>query len=197
MKSFSQAGQDIFPQALLRNVESNKTYLDIGCHHPTTLNNSYALELAGWTGLSIDIQNFHQEFKTSRTNTFKQADVTTVDWSPIVETYFPTRKIDYISFDVDDATSAAFQHFPFSTVRFKTMTIEHDGYRVGTQLRDSLRSSLAGQGYTLVCGDVICEGYGAFEDWWADMSEVDTELAKLIRCNNTASKTIKNILLQY
>jgi hypothetical protein len=190
MESFSQAGQDKFPQALLHNVSRQKTYLDIGSHHPTQFNNSYALERAGWKGLSVDLQDFSSDFRTHRTNPFLRADVTTIQWESVIAQHFPSRVIDYISFDVDEATDAAFRRFPFGSVRFNTMTIEHDGYRVGTDLRDWLRDSLASMGYTLVCGDVVAEGYGAFEDWWADMSQVDTNLARKIICSYAPSKSI-------
>lgn len=190
MESFSQAGQDKFPQVLLHATPLPKTYLDIGSHHPTTFNNSYALERAGWSGLSLDLQDFSKEFATHRREAFVRADVTTVDWDPLLARYFPSRQIDYISFDVDDATSAAFARFPFSSVRFKTMTLEHDGYRVGTQLRDSIRQTLTSLGYTLICADVIAEGYGAFEDWWADLAQVDQERARAMLCSMTESKRI-------
>ena len=190
MESFSQAGQDKFPQALLHRVTSTKTYLDIGCHHPTTLNNSYALERAGWKGLSVDILDFSSAFRACRKDPFIRADVTTVDWESIITKHFPSRVIDFISFDVDDATRSAFANFPFWSVRFKTMTFEHDGYRVGTQLRDSIRNKLSFLGYTLVCADVIAEGYGAFEDWWVDLSCVDDVLASKVSCTNTPSKSI-------
>lgn len=190
MESFSQAGQDKFPQAMLHNVTRPKTYLDIGSHHPTTFNNSYALERAGWTGLSIDLQDFSSEFRALRKTPFLHADVTTLNWDPVVATYFPSRRIDYVSFDVDDATAPAFAHFPFESVRVHTMTIEHDGYRVGTRLRDSLRQSLSSRGYTLICEDVVAEGYGAFEDWWVDLSQVDATLASQIACSNTPSRSI-------
>jgi hypothetical protein len=190
MESFSQAGQDKFPQAMLHNVTRPKTYLDIGSHHPTTFNNSYALERAGWSGLSIDLQDFSNDFRATRTNPFLCADVTTIQWESVIAQHFPSRVIDYISFDVDDATEAAFTRFPFGSVRFNTMTIEHDGYRVGTHLRDWVRDSLASMGYTLICGDVIAEGYGAFEDWWVDMSQVDATLATKTICSNKPSRSI-------
>jgi hypothetical protein len=190
MESFSQAGQDKFPQTMLHGVSGPKRYLDIGCHHPTVFNNSYALERAGWNGVSIDIQDFSREFASQRTNTFIQANVLTIDWEPIIVKYFPERVIDYISFDVDDATEIAFQRFPFSTVRFKTITLEHDGYRVGARLRDSIRKTFTDLGYTLVCADVVAEGYGAFEDWWVDKSAVDNNMVEQMTCSNTPSKRI-------
>ena len=190
MESFGQASQDKFPQILLHNVSGPKTYLDIGCHNPTDFNNSYALESAGTTGLASDYHDFSHQHKMHRKNPFLQADVTRLDWEPIIAQHFPSRVIDYISFDVDDSTEVAVKNFPFSTVRFKTMTIEHDAYRVGPRLRDSIRQTLSGFGYTLVCADVVCAGHGAFEDWWVDMNAVDAEIANKITCSNTLSSDI-------
>jgi hypothetical protein len=165
------------------------TYLDIGSYRPTYHNNSYALEMEGWTGLSIDYQNFTAEFAQKRKNPFLCADATTADWAAITEANpFMRSTIDYISFDVDEATVPAVAHFPWDTIRFATMTIEHDQYRFGTGTRDYIRTVLTSHGYTLICGDVVMpdtptEKYGAFEDWWADLNCVDAVAADQIRCN--------------
>ena len=181
--SLSQAGQDTLPRYLL---DRKGTYLDIGCYRPTYHNNSYSLELEGWTGLSVDYQNFSEEFNLKRKNPFLYGDVTTIDWSSTIQNNpFMQTTIDYISFDVDDATLAAVNLFPWDSVRFATMTIEHDQYRCGTSTRDYIRSLLTSRGYTLLCSDVIMPGYGAFEDWWVDMNCVDVPKAEAIRCNNT------------
>ena len=186
----SQAGQDVF----VRHVTAGRkgTYLDIGSFRPTYHNNTRSLEMEGWTGLSIDYQNFFDEFKQKRTNPFLCADMTTIDWDSTMEQFpFLKEPVDYISFDVDDATRTSFDRFPFDKIKFATMTIEHDQYRVGTGLRDHLREKLNSLGYVLVCGDVVMpdgerddEKYGAFEDWWVNPALVDMEKAELIRSNN-------------
>jgi len=180
----SQAGQDTFPRYLLGRPG---TYLEIGSYHPTFHNNTHSLEKEGWTGLSIDWTDYSAEFKKRRTNPFLWGDATTIDWAETVSKYpFMERPIDYISFDVDEATLAAFNLFPWSTIRFATMTIEHDQYRFGTRIRDHLRRVLTSQGYTLICSDVVVPGFGAFEDWWADLNLVDSTKANTIRCDNTS-----------
>lgn len=196
MQSHSQAGQDCFPRFLVKH--SPGTYLDIGCHAPTVLNNSYILEKEGWTGVSIDIQDFSHAFQTTRRNRFLQADATTVQWEPIFaqcrSSSAPGSPIHYLSFDIDDATEAAFRRFPWDSQRFSTITIEHDQYRVGTRMRDTIRSKLISIGYSLVCADVIVPGYGAFEDWYIDPdpNHVYLDRVESIRCAFTPFQDILN-----
>jgi hypothetical protein len=184
--SLSQAGQDVFPRHLVRRPG---TYLDIGSFRPTYHNNTYALEKEGWTGLSIDCQEFSLEFATKRKNLFYCTDVTTVNWDDVIQRCpFMQHTIDYISFDVDEATMPAVAHFPWDKIRFATMTIEHDQYRFGTATRDYIREVLTNHGYSLICADVVMpnsptETYGAFEDWYADLNFVDTAAAEQIRCD--------------
>ena len=183
----SQAGQDVF----VRHVLGRKgTFLDLGSFRPTYHNNTRVLELEGWSGLSIDYQDFTEEYKQKRNTGFLHADVTTINWTKTLEDYpFLKGTIDYISFDVDGATRVAFDRFPFDQVKFACMTIEHDQYRVGTELRDHLRKKLTELGYVLLCADVVMpdspyEKFGSFEDWWVNPELVDMDRLEHIRSNN-------------
>ena len=183
----SQAGQDVFVRYA---VGKKGTYLDIGSYRPTYHNNTRTLELEGWTGLSIDYNDYIEEFERKRSNPFIHADVTNINWEETMERFpFLKETVDYISFDVDDATRTAFDRFPFDKIKFAVMTIEHDQYRVGTGLRDHLRNKLTSLGYVLICGDVVMpdaphEKYGAFEDWWVNPALVDMDRVEAIRSNN-------------
>ena len=184
--SLSQAGQDIF----VRHVIGRKgTFLDLGSYRPTYHNNARILEIEGWKGLAIDYQNFSEEFKQKRNTPFLQADITTIDWDQTFEDYpFLKGTIDYISFDVDEATRVAFDRFPFDKVKFGCMTIEHDRYRFGTETRDHLRKKLIELGYVLLCADVVMpdspyEKFGPFEDWWVNPQLVDMDRIEAIRSN--------------
>jgi hypothetical protein len=182
----SQAGQDVFARYV---IGRKGTYLDIGSYRPTYHNNSRTLEFEGWTGLSIDYQNYCEEFKQKRNNPFLYGDVTRIDWNATMEAFpFLKGTIDYISFDVDGSTRAAFDLFPFDKVKFGCMTIEHDQYLVGTGLRDYLREKLTALGYVLLCADVVMpdsatDKYGAFEDWWVNPELVDMNRVEAIRSN--------------
>lgn len=179
--SYSQAGQDVFALSMMQQKSSIKTYLEIGSHDPTVFNNTYLLEQHGWMGVSMDIQNFHALYQEKRKNPFVCADATMIDWDSFFSAYpfQEVNTIDYLSFDVDDATFETFSRFPFDTVKFHVITIEHDAYRVGDDLKYFLREKLTAHGYTLLCADVVLEGYGKFEDWWVDASVVDPMLLPL------------------
>lgn len=56
-KFYSQFGQDVF---VLENIFKNKKdgfFIDIGGNYPIKCNNTYLLELNGWTGIAIEPQD--------------------------------------------------------------------------------------------------------------------------------------------
>jgi hypothetical protein len=185
-----QAFQDYFPYKL---VADGSTFLDIGSNDPIQYNNTISLERLGWTGTCIDLLDFSKKYKETRKCKFICADVTTCNWDSILTNNI----IDYISFDVDDATRSAFDNFPFDRIHCKSITIEHDYYRVGNSLRDYIRQKLISYGYILIFGNVICEGYGAFEDWFINPNYIDSTIlqkALSIKNENIPSNEIFNIL---
>ena len=199
--SYSQAGQDRFPRYLVKKPSPDYVYnyLDIGSHAPTTFNNSYALEQEGWFGVSIDIEDFGRAFREHRKNPFLRGDATKMDWMAFFRQMYPgVTRLDYLSFDIDDATEAAFERFPWTEMRFSTITLEHDQYRVGTRLRDKIRGVLGNLGYQLVCADVIVPGYGAFEDWFVDPNpnHVQMEHIPYIKCDQTPYASILSLMDQ-
>jgi len=65
---FSQTGEDIIIKNLLGNKESG-FYVDVGCHHPTRISNTFGLYLNGWKGVCIDAnQNLTEKFQKVRLN---------------------------------------------------------------------------------------------------------------------------------
>jgi hypothetical protein len=141
----------------------------------------------------MDIRDLGHLWAAERTTPFLKADATTVDWVPLLRrTFGATRVIDYLSFDVDDATLPTFSRFPFDRYTFRTITIEHDAYRVGTALRDTLRQNLTALGYVLLCANVVYENHGPFEDWWVHPDHVDMAWAERIRSSDTHHRTLFN-----
>jgi len=185
-----QAHQDYFPYKILPN---GKTFLDIGSNDPVQYNNTFSLERLGWNGICVDLVDFTQQYNETRKCKFICTDVTTCNWDNILN----TNVLDYLSFDVDNATRDAFNNFPFQRIVCKTITIEHDAYRVGTDLRDYIRQKLLSYGYVLAFGNVICEGYGAFEDWFVHPAYIDSNILRklmLVRGENMKSNDVCNRL---
>jgi len=167
--SSSQASQDQFVyQVLLRNNPTYKGFfLDIGSNHPININNTYNLETHhGWSGLLFDYSDMYAATtKEIRKNPFLQADVTSINWSELIEKYNIPSVIDYVSFDVDDASLKALNIFPFDKLKIKVITMEHDFYCRGESVRDEMRRILTSHGYQIICKDVKNIG-NEYEDWW-------------------------------
>lgn len=66
VRSYAQNGEDLLVCALLAWPTSG-FYVDVGCHHPVRLSNTYALYLRGLSGVTIDANaEFAQLFAADR-----------------------------------------------------------------------------------------------------------------------------------
>lgn len=167
MDSFSQAGQDRWVIETLKGKRDG-SFLDLGCWHPTELNNTWLLERDyGWGGISMD-RNPALAPKWSRAGRhFTWADASHIDWLKL-----GTHTFDYISIDCDeDQETVVGNLLECSGIRAYCLTVEHDSYRFGEKRRDDLRSLLTKYGYHLAVPDVALAGV-AFEDWWIDPNHV-------------------------
>ena len=177
----SQAGQDRFVHALLGGEGGRRTFLDVGCSDPVLLSNTLALESIGWKGVLFDI---NPDLKTAiaekRTSPFVCGDVKNAEWGTILDAHKMPSVIDYLSFDLDEAGEAILPTLPWSRVRFRVLTVEHDAYRFGDHVRHTMRKFLRSQGYELLCPDVTNAGT-PFEDWWVDPLLIDMALAERLR----------------
>jgi hypothetical protein len=158
---YSQAKQDQF---VLDKIGKNGRYLEIGSAYPITFNNTYLLELNGWTGLSIDFEPSYQEdWLKTRKNPLVIADALTYQY-PNVERY------DYLQLDIDptEKTFALLQRLlkEYKT-RYSVITFETDAYLDDQYVQPS-RQLLQSHGYELAVANVVVEGHGAFEDWYID-----------------------------
>lgn len=190
MISTSQAGQDQFVYELLGH-KTNGTYLEIGAGPAKEFNNTYSLECLGWHGLSIDKDAaFSPQYAAERKNPFLVADVLVLYWDRVIlEHKFLQTTVDYLSFDVDEATLPALKRFPFNKIRFKVATVEHDFYRCGDAIRQSMRAILKAAGYQIVCADVKVYGV-MFEDWWVNPKYIAPKLLKKCKCEEQAWEVI-------
>lgn len=182
-KSYSQAGQDRFVYELL-GPDHKGTFLDIGCSHPAQINNTYALELNGWQGLLVDLDDVTELCGQFRQSEFRKEDATKM--------VHIRKEYDYGSFDIDGATYDALQNAIHQDVKFRVLTVEHDSYRIGVEMRDKIRKLLKLSGYTMLCEDVCHEGH-PFEDWWVDWERVDDFSAIQFKCVGKEGKDIRRV----
>jgi len=167
-EKYSQAGQDKFVLSLF-NKDHKGYFLDIGCQLPDEINNTLMLEENGWTGISVDIENYSEQWKT-RKSAFVCHDALTCNYPLIFDKYNMPKVIDYLSLDIegDGTRYQALVQVMKAGHEFKVMTIEHDVYR-GYYLSEAWpqRILLQEMGYFLLCSDVSHD-YFPYEDWWVN-----------------------------
>jgi hypothetical protein len=186
MTSTSQAGQDLFAWTLSGKIRQGG-FVDLGCNDATFHSNSAGLEAIGWVGVLVDIA----PVCSGRRSPFECCDATKP--SPrLLELYSALPPVlGYLSVDCDESTLGALLAFPHDKVVCQTITVETDRYRLGDGPRNEIREFLIGRGYDLVCADVICPGYGEFEDFWAHPHWSSSGVRDSIRCKSTDWREIK------
>ena len=98
MKSYSQSGQDLFVYYL--NEGKPGKFLDLGCSLPMKINNTYLLEINGWDGISLDIQDFNNQWKERKCK-FIQADCLNQNYNELLKDYYENTVIDYLTLDME------------------------------------------------------------------------------------------------
>jgi len=184
MKSYSQCGQDLFVH-YLTDGKAGK-FLDLGCSLPKKINNTYLLELNGWDGISLDIQDFKQQWK-ERQCKFIQSDCLNVNYNDLLKDYYTEKTIDYLTLDMEGCGDRfrLLQKIIASEYTFKIITIEHDAYIGDSFVKNEQipqRELLESKGYRLICSDVSHDNHPNlfFEDWWVNPKFFDEE--KLSKC---------------
>jgi len=164
MNSYSQSGQDLYAFEKANKI-LNGFYIEIGACHPVDNSNSYMLEKIGWNGISFEISNITDLWYKSRINKIVICDATNFDFlSCFTENKVPLQ-IDYLSLDIDGATLDCLRNLPLHQFRFNSITIEHDEYHRGSDMKNEMRSILSHYGYFLDKPDVSSHNL-IYEDWW-------------------------------
>ena len=192
MESYSQCGQDLFVINLLNNKNGN--FLDLGCYLPKKINNTYLLETNGWSGVSVDIINYSNEWEV-RNTPFVNLDCFNINFNEFLPTYFNDKIIDYLSLDMEKIGERykLLQKILETDYKFKVITIEHDSY-LGNEyiVNEKLpqREILEKHGYTLLCSDVSQQKnpHLPYEDWWVnneffDVTKLESWLSNNLSCD--------------
>lgn len=171
MQSYSQIGQDIF---VLKLLGPSGFFLDFGCGDGNSFpcgNNTLLLEQNGWSGLSFDIdQNSINAFDKTRKTKAVCVDLTKNLKSILQENNCP-KVIDYFSFDVDEATDAVLDSFPFGEYTFKFISFEHNLYLPQYRgLKERSQEIFFKHGYKLLI-DNVCFNGRPVEDWYYKFDE--------------------------
>jgi len=169
LESNSQAGQDKFILSLFKN-DYKGTFVDVGCSLPKHINNTLLLEENNWTGISVDIENFSEQWKIRKTP-FIHQDALTCEYNELFKKHGLPKVIDYLSLDIEGEglRYLALKKVMESGYEFKVMTVEHDvsrGNVYDLTERIPQRKFLTELGYVLLCADVSYSSTQPYEDWW-------------------------------
>lgn len=189
----SQAGQDEWVHDL---IGDSGYFVDVGAHDGVVHSNTYALERMGWTGVCIEPNvEVYEQLRMNRTavtyqfavtdhhgaiafdgvrlHTEEQAPYDAVPvaplWSLLASHAPPT--IDYLSVDVEGHEIEVLAGMDFDRWHVRCITIEHNRYCDGPARKDAIFDVLTGRGFERVREDVVAEGYGPYEDWYANRGD--------------------------
>lgn len=192
MKSYSQCGQDIFVYNLMKGQPGK--FLDLGCSLPKKINNTYLLELNGWFGISIDIQNFNEQWK-ERSCPFIQSNCLTEDYNALLPKHYDSNLIDYLTLDMEGCGDRfkLLSKIMDTNYEFKIITIEHDSYMGDSFVKEEKipqRELLKSKGYILIGSDISHSKSPDlfFEDWWVNpkyfsQEEINKWVSEKVSCD--------------
>jgi hypothetical protein len=192
--SQSQAGQDRFIWELFEHVDGG-TFFDVGSGHAWEYSNTFALEVYhGWGGYLFDRHHYQQDPTCRDYNRSSAMIVGDAAQNLLGDTRFLSIKwIDYLSLDVDGDSGKVLAVLLEMGISYGAITIEHDWYSRGRDLRDLERRLLRSAGYDLVCSD-ISWGQGPFEDWWVHAGKFSLAQRDKFRCNNRWWRDVPHIM---
>ena len=202
MKSYSQCGQDLFVHYL--NEGKSGKFLDLGCSLPMKINNTYLLELNGWDGISLDIQNFNTQWEQRKCK-FILADCLNQNYNELLKDYYDDKVIDYLTLDMEGCGDRykLLQKIIESDYTFKIITIEHDAY-LGSDFVNKeqipQRELLKSKGYQLICSDVSHAKNPElfFEDWWVNPQYFEeSDLVSWTSDKTSCNKIFEKLNIEY
>lgn len=179
--------QDLFVDNLLQKDDG--FFLDIGAgtggirgQHVSFYSNTYYLEqYREWKGIAIDYDQEYIDIASKQRSCICVCeDLLKRNINDILSENNCPEIIDYLSFDVDDATEKVFGELDFNKYAFRAITFEHNLFQAITSVQDHTkehkekvknfhsysRKRFKELGYKLLHADVVLEGYGPVEDWY-------------------------------
>jgi hypothetical protein len=184
MKNFSQSHQDVF--AL--KYSKNKTYIEIGSHHPTKHSNTYNLETQGWKGIGIEFDKKFMPFwneQTDRKNKIYWQDAMTFDYISALKEHNLSTRIGYLSCDIEPPahTFKALRQVIEQGITFDCITFEHDKYQNLKKFKDTTdyesiaTEYLQNKGYKIAVSNVYPKNKKKqiYETWFVH-NDIETDL---------------------
>lgn len=173
--------QDFFVDTLLQ--KNNGFFVDIGCgvgdidlekYHFRALSNTYALEkYRNWKGLGIDCDQNYYEMAAPFRDKVICVDLLKSNINDALEQNNCPTKVDYLSFDIDEAQRTVLDEINFNKYKFDIITYEHN-YSVSLDdHREYSRRKFSKLGYKILIGNVGDKAGCYIEDWYVSQKLYD------------------------
>ena len=189
---------------IITNNKKNGFFLDIGAgtggikgQYNGFYSNTYYFEHLNWGGIAIDYDiDYIKEASIYRKCKLINADLFNININDILRECEAPQIIDYLSFDVDDATMKVLFDIDLVSYRFNVITFEHNYFHYESKpawsneksqkesklLREISREKFISNGYELLCADVLFKGNNSIEDWYIHKNMFDDRMQK-IKCS--------------
>ena len=152
-KSYSQFNDDIFIKKFFQNKVG--IYVDIGCHHPFKLNNTYLLYKKRWNGLNIDLMKINIDLFNIWRPKDKNICAAISNKNKTSSVYIPNNNI--LSTEISILESYANmikKHFknPFIKKKIKVFTFESiiKNHKIKLEKFDFLKIDIEGEDYKVL-----------------------------------------------
>ena len=152
-KSYSQFNDDIFIKKFFQNKIG--IYVDIGCHHPFKLNNTYLLYKNRWNGLNIDLMKINVDLFNIWRPKDKNICAAISNKNKTSSVYIPNNNI--LSTEISILESYANmikEHFknPFIKRKIKVFTFESiiKNHKIKLEKFDFLKIDIEGEDYKVL-----------------------------------------------
>jgi FkbM family methyltransferase len=152
-KSYSQFNDDIFIKKFFQNKIG--TYVDIGCHHPFKLNNTYLLYKKQWNGLNIDLMKINIDLFNIWRPRDKNICAAISSKNKTSSVYIPNNNILSTEISVVESyANMAKEHFknPFIKKKIKVFTFESiiKKHKIKLEKFDFLKIDIEGEDYKVL-----------------------------------------------
>ena len=153
-KSYSQFNDDIFIKKFFKNKAAG-TYVDIGCHHPFKLNNTYLLYKKGWNGLNIDLMKINIDLFNIWRPGDKNICSAVSNKNKISSVYIPNNNILSTEISIQKSYANTIKkHHKNSFIKKKILisTFENiiKNYKVNLEKFDFLKIDIEGEDYKVL-----------------------------------------------
>ncbi len=148
--NFSQTGEEIIIQWILKDIKKG-FYLDVGCHHPYKISNTFQLYLNGWHGIAIDANpTLIEKWKRKRKNDIPLVAAISDEEKEVTFYEFKESEVNTIDESMSQEWKQKFNYKSERKLRTQTLTTILDNHLPRNQTIDLLTVDVEGNDFNVI-----------------------------------------------